>query len=365
MATIEQILQFRNLTGVIRAVKSGIPQIAPDDFMKPGRQFPGNRGEYFRITGTRQTARSVQYGSPAVRRDLRNVDNIPFTAFHTFESQQWPMALMIALTKMTSLDRDQKGQEQAEYQTAEFKRFFSNLRIATSLQALFQGKVYFDSTGNLAVVDNATAGGTTVNYNLPTNNVNFTASCSSTSVNWNNATATIMTDLLQIQTNSVKLTGYELTHCFYDDTVPGYIGNNTNAQQYLKLNPAMNQQYLTQNVIPDGFGGIKKWIPAGRAFFNDQNGTNQKLLTNNGVVFTPDPSPEWWEIFEGSYLVPNSVTPVIGGDSSIISANSTEVFGMFGYGVLALNPFMVEQFAGDTFFPAIKVPGCVYSFPVA
>ena len=358
MATLEQILYYRNLTGVIQTVKSGIPSILPEAFHKPGRSLSGNRGEYFRITGTRQVARQVMYGAPAKRRELRDIDNVPFTMIHSFEGQQWPMALMVALTKMDSLERDEKGREQAEYQTREFKRLFSNLRIATALYALFQGKICFDTGGNLTTTTNATAGGVTVDYQIPANNtgsLNSTLTCG-----WNNATAPIMTDLLKLQTTAAKATGYELTHAFYDDTVPGYIGRNTEAQNFLKLNPAMNQHYLTTGAIPNGFGGIAQWIPAGKAFFNDKNGTNQKIISTDGVVFTPDPSEEWWEIFQGSYLVPNSVLPVLGGDSSLIKANSTEVFGMFGYGMLTLNPFMVEQVAGDTFFPAVKVPASLY-----
>ena len=127
MATIEQILAYRNLTGVIMAVKSGIPTIAPDSFYRPGRSMSGNKGEYYRITGTRQTAQLVQFGAPSVRRNLRNVEDIPFTMFHTFQNQQWPMNLMIAITKMSELEQDQKGRQQAEYQTREFKREIANL----------------------------------------------------------------------------------------------------------------------------------------------------------------------------------------------------------------------------------------------
>ena len=43
----------------------------------------------------------------------------------------------------------------------------------------------------------------------------------------------------------------------------------------------------------------------------------------------------------------------------------TEQFGMFGYGQLTLNPPTVEQFAGDTFAPILKVPGAIYQLAVA
>ena len=82
-------------------------------------------------------------------------------------------------------------------------------------------------------------------------------------------------------------------------------------------------------------------------------------------MFTPEYDPSWFEMFEGSFLVPNSVMPVMGGDADAAVRNVTEMFGMFGYGQMTLNPVTVEQFFGDTFFPALKLPATVYQADVA
>lgn len=362
MATLEQILGFRNLSGVVQAIKSGVPNpFEGTGFMNPGRQFSGNKAEYYKITGTRRTARIVQYGSPAQRRELREIDLIPVTMAHTLESQQWPMAMMVALTHMTDLGHDAKAEQQAEYQSREFKRLFSNTRITMAAQALFQGKTYVKSTGDITA--NSSDSQYTINYQMAANNQNQLNGVIATT--WAQATAQIITQLLVLNTTAAKLTGYPLEVAFYGDNVPGYIGRNTEAQQYLKLQPAMAQQYLTTGTIPNGFGGIKQWIRAGNTFFEDYNGTNQSIITADQVVFTPAPSPDWWEIFEGSYLVPNSIMPVMGADAAATLKNVTEMFGMFGYGLLNLNPTTVEQFAGDTFLPVLKVPNAVFQATVA
>jgi len=364
MATLEQILNFRNLTGVIHSIKSGIPNPLPEQFMRPGKKFSGNRAEYFRITGTRQVAKIVQYGSPARRREMREVDLVPVTLMHSLESQQWPLAMTIALTKMTDLAHDRMGEQQAEYQTREFKKAFANLRIAAACYCLFQGNIYTTTSGDLAAAATSTGvtTGTTINFSVPANN---TGNCNSIiSSTWENATTPIMTQLRQIQTAAIEATGYELEHAFYADQVPGYIGRNTEAQNFLQLNPAMNQQYLTTGAVPEGFGGIKHWHPAGHAFFNDASGTNQKILPEKSLVLTPESDPEWFEIFEGSFPVPNTVIPQMGGDAESMLRNVTEQFGMFGYGQLTLNPPTVEQFAGDTFVPVLKVPAAIYQLTV-
>lgn len=364
MATLEQILNYRNLTGVVRAIKSGIPNPLPDSFFKVGRRFSGNKGEYFKINGTRQLARVVQYGAPAKRRELLGVTDVPIILMHSFESQQWPLAMTIALTKMSELSKDNMGEEQANYQSAEFKRLFSNTRIAATMMALFAGKIFVDSAGN--ILPTSTGAAYTIDFGMAANNQNQCNSLIGTT--WSNAAAPIMSDLLNLQKRAAQLTGYEIKHAFYGGNVPNYIASNTLAEQYLIRNPGMNQKFLDTGLIPNGFGGIENWHYVGKAFFNDKNGTNQSIGSISGgsgtvddmVTFTPEPSPDWFEIMEGSFPVPTSIVPQMGADAATMLGNVSEQFGMFSYAQLAMNPPQVEQFAGDTFLPVLKVPDSVF-----
>ena len=360
MATIEEILNHRNLTGVIKSVKSGIPNPLPPAFFNVGRRFSGNKAEYFRITGTRQTARLPHYGSPAQRRDLRGLDNVPVTLLHTFESQQWPMHIMVNLTKMGGTDQDGKGQEQAEYQTGEFKRLFANLRIAAAVMVLFGGIIYVDKSGNLL----PTSSGSSYSIQFGMQSANQGQLGGTISTTWANTAATIITQLVNLRTKARKLTGYPIEYAFYGDSIAELIASNATAQQYLKLNPQMNAEFIGSGMVPQGFGGIKNWIYAGDSFYADSSNTNQTLLGAGQIIFTPAPSPDWWDIFEGSYLVPTTINPQIGGDSTTLLKNIAEEYGMFQYAQMTMNPPSIEQFAGDTFLPVLKVPNAIWQATV-
>lgn len=366
-ATLEQILFYRNLTGVIRLIKSGIPNALPAEYMSVGKKVPGNRAEYYRITGTRKLARMVQFGAPALRRELRNVDLVPVTLFHAFESQQWPLALTLMMSEMKELKRDELGKEQAEYQSQEFKQHFANLRIALTAQALFSGIVYIDSNGNMQ--PGASGSSYNVNYGVPAGNqnqLNVLGTGNIISASWATTTTNIVTQLINLRTAAGKLTGYPIEVAFYGDNIPEYIGANATAQQYLKLNPPMNQAFINDNsAVPNGFGGVKRWIHAGNMFYDDKNGTHQNLLGANQVIFCPPHSPEWFDTFEGSFPMPQSVLPVMGGTTGTVLDNVVAEYGMFSYGMLGLNPPTVEQFAGDTFLPILKVPSAVFQATVA
>lgn len=367
MATLEQILGWRNLTGVVQGIKAGIPNCLPDQFMTPGKGFSGKAAQYYRITGTRQTAKLVQYGAPSVRVGLRDIQEINVTCLHTFQNQQWDVSHTLALSNMGSLTHNPKAEEQASYQARNFKKQFANLRIAASLYCLLQGKIYLAPTANgMDLAPSSTTSGvssaTTIDYGIPTTN---TGNCNGIiSTTWDNATAQIITQLRQIQTAAIKLTGYPLEHAFYDDTVPGFIGRNAEAQQFLRNNPAMNAAYLNTGGVPQGFGGIANWHPAGSMFY-DYNGTNIKIGNANGLVLTPAYDPEWFEMFQGSYPVPNSINPMQGADAVVALGNVTEAFGMFSYAQISHDPVTVVQYGGDTFLPVLKVPGSVYQLAVA
>lgn len=360
MATLEQILNYRNLTGVIQSIKSGIPQPLPEAFYRVGRRVSGDKAEYFRITGSRQTARLAQYGSPSQLRDLRGLDNINVKLLHTIESQQWPLTLTINLSKMSELTKDDEGRQQAEYQSGEFKRLFANLRIAATLMTLFSGKIYVDKNGN--ILPTSTGSAYTIDSYVPSSNQGQLGGTISTK--WSNTAANITTQLINLKNKASKTTGYEIEYAFYGDSVPEWIAANATAKEYLARNPQMQQQYLNTGLIPNGFGGIKNWVYAGNAFYQDNTGTNQSLLGASQVVFTPAPSPDWWDTFEGSYPVPTSVVPEVGADATTMLGRVSEVFGTFQYGLLTMDPPSVKQVAGDTFLPVLKVPAAIWQATV-
>jgi hypothetical protein len=358
MASLEQILYFRNLTGVIESIKAGIPCPLPDAMLKSHKQVSGNRAEYFKITGTRQVARIVQYGSPAQRQGLREVDSVPITLMHSFEDMAWPLSLMIALTQMSELKKDAKGTEQAEYQSRNFKKRFVNLRQVAAMQALFTGILYWDKNGNL--LPSSAGAAASVDFSVPAGNKTTVGGLIT---GWNTTSTDIIGQIEALQAKAVAASGYPITTAYYANGVASWIGANTTALQYLKFNLEMGTQYVkNKSRIPQGFGGIANWIYAGDTFYADSTNTNRVIMPAATVVFTPDVDEEWWDIYEGSFLVPKTVTPQMNQSASdmLSEANLAEVFGQFGYGQLSMNPPTVVQYAGDTFLPILKVPGAIY-----
>ena len=201
----------------------------------------------------------------------------------------------------------------------------------------------------------------TVDYSVPSGNkgqLDVFGSGAIIGASWATASTKIITHIRNIKKASIKKTGYQLAHCFYGENIAGYLSSNTEAKEYLARNPAMNQQILSTGEIPDGFMGLI-WHPVDDAFFEDKNGTLQGQIGADDIVFVPEPSQDWYELVQGSFVIPTnlgSVTP----DATAAVGSLTEVFGMYGYAKITDDPAGIKQFAGDTFLPTIKVPGAVF-----
>jgi len=75
-------------------------------------------------------------------------------------------------------------------------------------------------------------------------------------------------------------------------------------------------------------------------------------------VFTPDPSPEWWEVIQGTYPIPSDIGNV-SNDAMASLRNVSVEPGMFSYAHVLSDPVTIKHLAGDTFLPVIKVPNAV------
>jgi hypothetical protein len=146
----------------------------------------------------------------------------------------------------------------------------------------------------------------------------------------------------------------------------------------MKFNQAFTNELRVTNLIPDGFLGFQ-WHPINWAFFA-KNAANQGAVISNEtilkflatgtastgtylpnddtVIFTPDPEPDWWDVLEGSYLVPREIG--VAEDAMAALDDMETVYGMFNYGVVTTDPPTVKLVGGDTFLPVNKVPKAVF-----
>lgn len=359
MPTLSQVLGGKNATGVIQGIKSGIPTVVPEAFLRQSsRTVHGKLISWFEVDGRRETARLVQYGSPAKRRELQGVTERSATALHTFEKQPMNALELLRLINPATGELDPMGVSEVQRQTREFKALFSNLRIAAVQFALCKGVIHFDAEGNL--LPSSSGAAVSVDFNIPAGNkaqLDVFGGGDIIDASWATGSTKIIQHIKEIKKASLKKTGYAIKHAFYGSNIPSYLANNTEAKEYLVRNPQANQTFIDSGEVPAGLGGLT-WHPLDEAFYVDADGTVQPMIGDDEIAFVPEPSEDWYELIPGSYAVPTTVD--IAGDANSALSSLTEQYGMFSYGKVTHDPPSIEQYAGDTFLPLIKVPGAVF-----
>jgi hypothetical protein len=360
MATVSllDVLAAPNLCGVIQGTTTGIPNVFPAGFYQVDQTVDKDTGTYFRVTGTRSTARAVAYGSPSLARQLRNVEEVPFKLIHVAENVNFPMAKFRNLLDKGTLNIDEKGVREITRQVREARKNVDNLRVAALTQMLFNGQIYFDGQGNL--LPSSTNARTVVDFAVPSGNkaqLNWDGNGAILSAGWETNSTDIATQIITLRRAAERLTGYELKHAFYGKNVPNYLINNTTLQGYFIRNQESNGQFLRTADIPSPLLGLS-WHPAYSAFFEDANGVNQGLVGDDQVVFTPEPDNDWIGWLEGTVDVPGSVT--VAADATAALDNIQTASGMFAYGTITTDPVAIKLVYGDTFLPVLKVPKAIF-----
>lgn len=365
MATFEELFAGRNLTRAVQNIKSGLPLSIPPAFMVPtDPRISGNVFQYPIVEGQRDLARLVSQGSPAVRVGHQGVKWNTATMLRSFESQAFTGSKLVNLVSMGNDQVKQNlGAEEVARQTRWFKQRQVNL-MQTSVQLMLYrsqisynaaGQILNDTSGAVNTVDAGIAAGQKDQLNVDGTGAIIGAS-------WNTASTDIVTHLAQIKDKARKLGGWELTYAFYGKNIPGYIAKNTTAKEWINRDSAQSRQAFAANKVPQGFQDFN-WYPAGDAFFPDNGGTMRTILGDDEIVFTPEPSDDWWRLALGSEPVPGGVMQV-GQSAADVASQLEEVFGMFSYATLGVNPVSIEQFAGNNWLPVITAKYAWYKATV-
>lgn len=352
--SLESLLGYVPLTGVIKKTMTGIPDLLPPGFASIVKPTLGDIGRYATVTGTRTTARRVERGSPALRQQQKSLGEKDVKLVQALEEIQIDEYRMQLLRSFNSYEQDM-GQQLIDYQIGSFRQRFDNLRIAMRLMALTLGKIHFDVNGNLLPSSSSATLSIDYGMNATTNQGSGQASDGSTaliSASWATASTDIAGDLRRIKQTARIRTGYPLRYAFYGSKVPGYLVNNTSIQAYFARNPAKNESFLNSNELPEILD--LKWIPAYEHFYEDSGGTNRIIWGDDIVVFTPEPNQDWWENMEGTTPVPRSFNYM--GAAGARDAFE-QVRGMYAYSIPDLNmPGFWKLVCGDLALPVIKVP---------
>lgn len=352
--TLQQILGWENLTRLVNDVAGGVP----DDILDPGflsltKPISGAVATWTISAATRQNARIVPYGSPSWKRQLQPIGDRAAKCVHVYEHQDHMGSTLLALRDFDSPAKQEKGIREVDRQAGEFARRLKNTRISAVASMLRHGAIYLDSSGN--ILPTSSGASITIDYGVSANHKDQLNGIIGTT--WATDTVDIAGDIKAIKKQGRKDSGLPITTAYYGENILEYIASNTAMANLISGNPAFAQSF-GQNEIPDGFLGLK-WRPAEQMFFEDPTGTNQDWWGGDTVVFTPDLNRDWYEMLEGSFLIPNDLGGV-SGDATAALGQLDEANGMFSYAKVVDDPPRVQHFMGDTFLPTLYIPDAIF-----
>lgn len=356
--TLSEILGGESMTAVMSSIEGGVPNVLPGSFMKVTRRVLGNTASYLRSDASRQAAFTSQYGAPARVIANEPLHELSVALAHVFEQKNHNPLLLQQLSGDAGEQQQALAMQEIDRQTAEFKRRCINARLAAIHSALANGTIWLDGEGRIQTT--AIGAAVTVDFGVPQTNTGD--GDGRIAASWATNTTTIIDHIAAIKTAQVQAGKPPLKYAFYGRNIAGYLAGNEQASELLNRTDSLASQYYYTGDVPDGFAGLT-WRPAYMAFALDAANDAQPWFGEDALVLTPEPSPEWWQIFEGSYLAPRGLGNV-SDDANAAASDVTLVYGMFSYATLSHNPVTVTQFAGDTFLPVIGDPEAVWILDV-
>lgn len=362
MASILDILGWRNISASVQKVETGVTNRLPPAFTTTTEDVLGDRTSYVTFRGERRTARRGEYASPSRARTLRPVGEQSVTLLHFPEHFKLRQELVLRLRNPNDLLAQTLAQKEIARYGADFRTLFDNTRVVGITMMLSKGKIWFDANGD--ILPTASGADLTIDYSVPSTNtgqLNF-GSGNTIDASWATASTNIIQHLENIRIQMKRTTGRDLKHAFYGANIAAYLFKNDTLKSYWQFNPAMYQQFASApGMVPQGFAGLQ-WHPMGDAFFAD-NSDSLPDVTNliwdaDQVTFTPEVDRNLYTLFEGSIAVPKSFGIAATADGAM--DNFEVVYGMGGYAVPEVDPVGVKTVMFDTFFPAWKVPQDLY-----
>jgi hypothetical protein len=148
---LQDILGWVAIGRLAQAVKDGVPNPFPPYLFKVREEDKviGDSVKFNRVYGTRETARTIRYGSgarekPMQQEELAQQKFLSFAEKRTFDPYQ-----LQVLREYESLDNMSKGKRIVANNVKTLATLFANARIVAVATSLAYGKIYDDANGNL------------------------------------------------------------------------------------------------------------------------------------------------------------------------------------------------------------------------
>ena len=358
--SIEQILGYVPLTAAVEKVKSGVPRTLPPAFYARPKadQVLGDKASNIAYSGTRKVARIAPYGAPPRQITQLPREAQPIVLLHAIENLPFKQELFLQLRNLDSYTVQRMAAMEIAFQAQQAGMRFENLDSTAVHMMLANGKLWFDSDGNL--LPTSSGADLTVDYGVPAGNkdqLDVFGGGAIIDASWATTSTKIVRHLKKIQRAAVQLTGYPLKYAIYGANIPGYLGVNDEFKEYLARNPRYNTGYVQSGDISEGTVDLI-WVNGSNLFFEDNDGSRQQIVADDAIIFTPDISDNrTYTIHEGSYPVPKTL--MMAQDVMQLLANYEIMYGPFGFAMMN-PPHQIIGVYGDTFLPRLKVPSAFF-----
>lgn len=366
------LAQFFSPAGILsllkpaEAVKRGTPRVLPAAFYEQGNADPANpvgtQVGFYRTTNNRDAARLSNQGDPSRAVSVPGASFITMTGIGGKENFDITPSTLAALESPIQYQKQMAVMEVSRNINNFYSRF-TEMRTQAIHSVLALGAIYANEAGQ--ILASSSGAKFTLSYGVPTAN-QLTTNGSGSTYNigdWSSASTDIGAAIRAIVRANLLATGYTLTTINYGINLPGYLAKNTVLSEYFKRNNAVRDAIAIDNEIPEGFLGMK-WNPVWKAARTAGDNTALAQFGDTFLSFSPDPSPEWYEVIPCGTPVPaNGVASglITGAPTEgTATANMDIKYGFYSYGHHLIDPYTVRVVAGDYFLPALKVPTTYY-----
>lgn len=257
-------------------------------------------------------------------------------------------------------DVDRRGQQYVTKQQDYLAQLFRNNREFMCSRMLHGAFDVLISGDNWVPVDEG-SGTFTVDFKVPSGNKlkgDMLGAGDIIGTTWSNTASDIPQDCFQINSAFEQLHGRPLRHVWINSTGILNLMNNVKLQG---LAGTANRVFTTfeptgqkndQGIEDTGFTVTFEGLPwltfhvydAGL----DVDGTFTKFIPDTHAIFTPDPSPDWTEFYNGSEIVKENVL-----------APGSERFGLSAWTESTTQPAGFELLGLDIGLPVLYVPAAV------
>ncbi len=356
--TLTQLIGQPAIQDIVESPMGGVPTNSIIDAMlKLTRPIEGDVAEWDIVANARTTAPINARGAAARKLGQLGISSMTMKCLSSFNEITFKQELLSRLRAFGKPEVQQKAAQVVDMQMKEFKRKHENTRVAVLTAMLTGGTVYFDSAGFL--LPSSSGAALTVSFQIPAELAyNDSLFNSETLGDWSSASTDVPKGIAALQKYAYVQHGRPIKKIMYGSAIPGWFSVNNSVANWLHGSSTLGDK-LSSGLIPEGFmyEGIE-WVPGGHLFYIDESGTVQPWVGTDKIIALPDIDSSWFEIQEGTTVVPTSLG-LFDDAPQAINGGLANVNGMYGYCKINDNPVAVQAFMGDCWLPCPKDVNCI------